>query len=234
MAYARKTKKVMRRRRRAYRKKRYAKRSVLSFSKAPMPNRFATKLRYAESFSINPPTGGVAGTYVFVANGLYDPNVTGTGHQPRGFDQFMTMYDHYTVIGSKITATFTSAGIVGTSGPLTVGIALKDGTLTASNKNDYMEGRNVKSGVLLRAAGSDEAHKITLSKSFSTKKFLGVSHPLSSNVLRGSVSSNPIEDAYFHLFAQIMTGAVDSAPIEVQVVIDYLTVFTEPKQPAQS
>lgn len=234
MPYAKKLKKTYRRKRRSYRKKRYAKRSVLSFTKAPMPNRFATKLRYAESFTLSIPIGGVAGTYLFVANGLFDPNNSGVGHQPRGFDQLMAMYDHYTVIGSKITCTFTTAGLVGVSGPLTVGIALKDSALVASNKNDYMEGRNVKSGVLLRAATSDEAHKITLSKTFSCKKFLGISNPLSSSVARGSSSGNPQEDAYFHLFGQVLTGGADPAAVDCQVVIDYLTVFTEPKQPPQS
>lgn len=229
-----KTKRNFSRKRLYRRKRRYLKRNMLSFSKAPMPNKFATKLRYAESFSLNPPAGGLVGAYIFSANGLYDPNYTGTGHQPRGWDQFMTMYDHATVIGSKITVHFTTAGVVGTSGPLTVGIALKDGTTTASSKNDYMEGRNVRSGILRRNATTDDCYTLSLSKTFSAKKFLGISKPMSSSLLRNSASGNPSEQAWFHLFAQVLTGATDSASIDCQVVIDYLCVFTEPKQPAQS
>ena len=40
-------------------------------------------------------------------NSLFDPDFTGTGHQPYYFDQFATIYQRYTVIGSKLTATFT-------------------------------------------------------------------------------------------------------------------------------
>lgn len=234
MARIKKTPKRYRSKRRAYRKKRYYKRRMLSMSKAPMPNKFATKLRYAESFQIDPQAGGTTGVHLFSCNGLYDPNYTGTGHQPRGFDQFMEMYDHYTVIGSKMTAIFSSVGIAGAGGPLMVGIALKDSTTAPSDKNEYMEGRNVKSGLLKRSVDTGFAYSVKLKKSFSTRKFLGFSHPLSVTEARGSRNLNPIEQAYFHLFAQIVTGTADAPVIECQVVIDYLVVFTEPKQPPQS
>lgn len=215
-------------------KRRYAKRSMLSFTKAPMPNKFATKLRYHEAFTIDPGTAGFAGTYVISHNGLTDPNITGSGHQPRGFDQIMPMYDHYTVIGSKITVTFTSAGIAGSGGPLLVGIACKDSSVTSVDVNDYMEGRNVVSRVLNRSATSAESHSVILSKHCSTKKFLGISAPLANTVIRGDVSGNPAEQAYYHLFAAIVTGTADAPVVEASVVIDYLVVFSEPKQPSQS
>ena len=36
------------------------------------------KLRYCENISVDP-GAGVAGTYTYSANGLYDPNISGTG-----------------------------------------------------------------------------------------------------------------------------------------------------------
>lgn len=210
------------------RKKRYGKNLVLS--KAPVPNKFATKLRYADNIVIQP-LSGLVGVHIFNANGLYDPDTTGTGHQPRGFDEFMSMYDHYTVIGAKITAWFCGSSGSATNSPTVIGIALKDFTNLPTTKNDYMEGRNVVSTLL---AFDNETHEVKrLTKTFSTRKFLGVSKPLASSVLRGSASGNPTEDAYFHIFAQALQPA-NIDPIRVQVVIDYLVVFTEPKQPAQS
>lgn len=229
--YVPKTKKA----RRPPRRRNYRKRNLLSFAKAPMPNKFATKLRYADGYSINPPPGGLIGSQIIVANGLYDPDYTGTGHQPRGFDQLIAMYDHYTVIGAKITATFVGNGGTSPGGPIVVGIALKDAASPPTNKNEYMEGRNVISRVM-RHSSSDASvqDKITLSKAFSAKKFLGVSKPLSSSILRGSAAANPAEEAFFHLFVQVLRGTDDVGEIEVQIVIDYLVVFTEPKQPSQS
>lgn len=65
------------------------------------PVRFRTKMRYNELVSIAS-VGGSLSAYTFVANGLFDPNNTGTGHQPMYFDQAMLIYNHYKVIGSKI------------------------------------------------------------------------------------------------------------------------------------
>lgn len=213
----------------SYRSRR--RRGTFAFNKAPMPNKFPTKLRYQENVSINPSVG-VPGLQVVTANGLFDPNITGVGHQPRGFDQLMAMYDHYTVIGAKITATFMlREGLAYDS--MNVGIALKDAT-GIENLNGYLEGRNVRSRVL---RGSDGAATVvgmtTISMSSSTSKFLGRSKVLADPELKGNVSSNPTEQLYFHIFAQAVQGG-DAQPIDVTYRIDYLVVFTEPKQPGQS
>ena len=58
-------------------------------NKLAFPQSISTKLRYVEK--INMGSIGASSNVVqnqFIANGAYDPNFTGTGHQPRGFDQF--------------------------------------------------------------------------------------------------------------------------------------------------
>lgn len=221
----------IRKARRARRK--YNKRSNrLGFRKAPMPNKFATKLRYSEYSTLNTGAGGTAAAHVVKANGLYDPNYTGTGHQPRGFDQLMTMYDHFTVIGAKISvdwSTNSSASI----GPLQVGISVKDSATTYSDGNDYAEGRNVVSRVIRSTSASGNAGYMHLSKQFSTAKFLGRSKVLADPELKGSVSADPTEGAYFHIWcAPLSTN--DEPALTIKYRVDYLVVFTEPKQPDQS
>ena len=41
-------------------------------------------------------------------NSLFDPNLSGLGHQPRGFDQLMAVYEKYTVVAAKITVCYVS------------------------------------------------------------------------------------------------------------------------------
>lgn len=206
--------------------------AVSSFSKAPMPNKFATKFRYVETtIDLNPGALGTAGVYVFSANGMFDPNITGVGHQPRGFDELMAMYDHYTVVGSKVTVSFSQT--VGNSYYTTsAGIALKDGTTTYSDVNDYLEGRNVVSTVMASST-TDSTRVHTLSKTFSCKKFLGISHPLAEKNVAGNKGSNPSEGAFYHIFCAPL-ASVDDPPMRAQVRIDYLAVLTEPVQPNQS
>lgn len=225
MPYVSKTKKTRRRYHKG--KKRYAKRRMLSFTKAPIPNKFATKLRYADQVNMDPGAAGVAAVLVLSANGLYDPNISQTGHQPRGFDQWMTMFDHYCVIGAKLTCRFISYS---NTEPIIVGINLKDSETTYADKVDYEEGRNCRTQLINSNANEDHRQ---LSLTFSTKKFLGITHPLSSSVARGSATANPTEGAYFHVWGAPF-GTGDVGPFKIQYWIDYLVVFHEPKQPAMS
>lgn len=70
-------------------------RSVLS----PIPARYLTKMKYAESFTL---TGTGLRTQVMNLNSLFDPNRSGIGHQPYGFDQLCgpagsALYNRYRV-----------------------------------------------------------------------------------------------------------------------------------------
>lgn len=58
--------------------------------------------RYCETRVVNGTTGAL-GTYVYSANGLFDPNITGTGHQPYGFDQMIAYYSKCVCESSSIT-----------------------------------------------------------------------------------------------------------------------------------
>lgn len=215
------------------RTRRYSRRVVrYTFSKAPVPNRMATKLRYVEYTTLDPGAAGLAAVHIVTANGCYDPNISGVGHQPRGFDQLMTFYDHYTVVSSKITVDFANPTASATNS-LAIGIALKDNNTPYGNYNDYAEGRNVVSMLLPATTASSGGHVRTLSKTFSTRKFLGVASPLSNAYVRGDVASNPTEEAYFHIYCAPL-GLVDSSYIRIQYRIEYNVIFTEPKQPTQS
>lgn len=51
-------------------------------------------------------TGGAALTYqIYRSNSIYDPDYTGTGHQPRSHDQYALYYRYYRVLGCKIKVT---------------------------------------------------------------------------------------------------------------------------------
>lgn len=61
-----------------------------------LPERIFCKLPYADSFTLDGQSAG-AGTYQFRLGSVFDPNLTGTGHQPRGFDQYAALYSVYRV-----------------------------------------------------------------------------------------------------------------------------------------
>lgn len=67
------------------------------------------KLKYNTVITLDPGNAGTASSiasYSFSANGLYDPDISGTGHQPLYFDNLSALYSKYVVQYSKIRATF--------------------------------------------------------------------------------------------------------------------------------
>lgn len=191
--------------------------------KNPVPTKLKVQLRYFEnSLTIDPTAGGLAAEYVFSANGMFDPNITGVGHQPLSFDQYMAMYDHYTVIASKITV-FARNG--DESYGQMVGVRYSDSQTLESDPRVIIE--NGRCVYRLMDEG-DESDACSVSMGLNIGKVLGRKNVLDEDDLRGSSGGNPAEQAYWHVFG-FPDSNVDSGAIRFSVQIDYIAVFTEPK-----
>lgn len=193
-----------------------------------MPPKYMTQLRYVEDFDImNPPLGGPA-IRIFRANSIRDPYQPLGGHAARGFDQFMAMYNHFTVIGSKCTATF----FLTATENMCMFNSLRAGTGVLTT-NDYLESRSTS---YKYASSTAETHPppTRITKSFSCKSFLGVKSPLSETDVRGSFNDDPVEQAYYHIGAGAIDPLFDPPSVRIAVHLEYLVVFTEPRIPPQS
>jgi len=84
-------KRVVRRRRSGYKSNNIVKRSL-----NPIAQNYVCKLKYATSVITDN-----NGQYVMNLNSLYDPEQSGVGHQPYGYDQLATLYNRYRVIGAS-------------------------------------------------------------------------------------------------------------------------------------
>lgn len=218
------------RRRKAAFKKRpvrtYRKRRNYAPSSSILGSRRVVKMRYNWNGQLQTGAAGVAGVQVFAANGLYDPDITGVGHQPRGFDQLMTLYAYATVIAAKCSVTFMPAD--GQANNYIGGILLSETATADGDFSNIMENRNrVYKPITVNSEGR------TLTKKFSTKKFMGVSHPMSEYSLRTSAAANPAQMAYFHVFVGNPSFA-DGGAVEASIVLEYICVFSEPQNPIVS
>lgn len=74
-----------------------------------MPDRLYTKLRYREQLTFTQTTGSLS-DQVYRPMSLFDPDLTGTGGQPYGFDQWTQFYGYYTVLASGITVEWQVGG----------------------------------------------------------------------------------------------------------------------------
>ncbi|WP_218254000.1 hypothetical protein, partial [Candidatus Magnetobacterium casense] len=99
--------------RKLIRRKRFArrpKRTTVNVNRAlaPIAQRYITKMKYSDVIS----GGALFGDVHMNLNSLFDPNRSGIGHQPYGFDQLATLYNRYRVIscGYRITCATPTAG----------------------------------------------------------------------------------------------------------------------------
>lgn len=196
------------------------------------PKTNMVKLRYVDQITLSPGLSTV-GPWVFCANSLYDPSVTGTGHQPSGFDQWSVFYNHYIVVSSKITvsATLLTAGTESGSVGI-LGITLADDPTSSSNVTTLLEQPTTTHTTL---TFNNQSRPAKISKTYSTKKFYNITN-VSDNFSRlGSViSSNPTEQAFFNVFVGSGNTSLDPPSVNCLVVIEYLAMFSEPKELAQS
>lgn len=244
MAYRRRRRNAARRtyRRRSYRRgrsfRRLRKRHNLPrrMPFAGLPNSRFVKLRYCEEVLLPAAGPSVSSIYTMRANSLYDPNYTGTGHQPRGFDQLMASYNHFKVIKSRINVAFSSSDATGSDPPFYYGICLTDsGNIFGSKTPDYIkESRQCK---VFKAHGSSGGYNgkpwSGCSTWFSHRSFFGGTYAGGNDKFIGDIANNPQEVAYFEIF-QVPQVADSLGSKLALVTIDYWALLTEPKNIAQS
>lgn len=191
-------------------------------------------LRYSEKVSISSAAvTDAVGTHVFSANGCFDPNVTGIGSQPRGFDQLMALYDHYTVTKARIKVRFLNTSA--STRPY-VAIAVRDSTTAFPSLKDMMEydGSIVsKYPVARNAADQGKDMCAYLETYVDIGKFLGRKSVLSDPECKGSASSNPSELVQFHVMVS-STDAAAACAVNAIVTVEYDVILHEPKLPASS
>lgn len=205
----------------------------LKINQHPFPDRYLAKLRYVQQVTINPGIGTL-GINGFRCNGMYDPDSSGLGHQPHGFDQLMAIYDHYTVLSSKCSATFCSTGTTAASTAV-VSININDNTSGPSSVSDRQEQSNSR-WRLLGPLGQNNS-SVTLSKYANMRKLSGLTHTsdlLGDNNYSGNAVSDPNEQSYFEVCAQALNAGDDPAAIDVLVTIEYVAMFTERRTLTQS
>lgn len=203
--------------------------SNISIARNIVPASKLVRLKYTEFISLNPPSGSGLVRHIFRANSCYDPNQTGTGHQPLGFDQWAIFYDHYTVVGSQCKAQFMSQGSSGSIDSCVVGIHLADSSAPLPTTETLLEQPKSKHRMLTNA---NATQGVTVTKNFSAKKFFGLQSIKDNRGLVGaSINANPTEDAYYSVYAAAYDSNLILNPNEIKVVVtvDYLVYFTERK-----
>lgn len=182
-------------------------------------------LRYCDNFLITSTLGSL-GVYSFRANSIFDPDLTGVGHQPMGRDTWATLYNHYVVLGSRIVVKQTSPN----NAEKISGVYLSDDTsLPYTSADGFIE---AKKGTW-KVQNARSVVPATCVSKYSARRFFNVVDVKDNLTRLGSpVGSNPVELAAFNVWA----ASEDSSTVSLRfrVVIDYIVAFSEPVDIAQS
>ncbi len=196
--------------------------TVVNPMKTPWPTRTVTRLDYTDQFDIVC-TSGALSVYTFNSNGLYDPDQTGTGHQPLGFDQYATQYNRYRVLRMDYLVIFGNPAVSYSSFRCTV--AHVNGSTVPSNPAIFEVPYSTQGAVSTYGAPLKLRGSFDLTKLNSDPKKYRVDDRYSA-----LVTGNPAEVMYCHL--GIMPNA--TATLRVHVKFVYHVEFYDIETPGSS
>lgn len=192
------------------------------------PEQLAVRHKYVGAITLTSSTGLFTST-LFSANGMYDPFITGGGGQPLYFDQCAALYDHYTVMASKIRVTAAVNG--STSGPqVYVALITDDDTNTNfTNVADVISDDCKSWGV----TGGVANKPLVLYQNFNATKTYGVKDIPGDSTMSGTSSANPSEQTYYRICMN-ECGFSTTATVNLMIEIEYDAIWRERKDQVPS
>lgn len=223
------------------------------------PKKMCVSLKYVTDIEVPSHEDGAA-PYIFRMNSIFDPDVTSTGHQPFGHDQYQAIYSKYCVIGAKVKVEILSNAITSASGDAgspTFFMYLDDNTTTDNRsitehlevgmKNKYLIS-NIMTGNGSAFARPSRVKTIK----WSARKWLGLSKKTQMITARttgegdetgtgvaatgagAAFGANPSASQSCYLKMKMFDGGDVGNGTRARVTIDYLTVVYDPKEVGQS
>jgi len=187
----------------------------------PFPIRMVASLRYCTTVSVTNSLTPI-GNLNFSCNSIYDPDVSGAGHQPYGHDTYADIYNQYTVLKSrlKVTPTFN-----GSNTPMTYGVGIEASTL-AAGANDVWAERPT-----YQVRGCNQPYSMLGQQPLvcywdRNKRF---PHNDTYRDLSAPFGANPTEIEIFNIVVQRADATTALGTVYMFVEIDYLVEMYEPK-----
>lgn len=220
------------RRKRTYYRRRRAYRRKPRIYQGPVPMARTVTLKYVQAVQLDSASGALSYQY-FRANSIYDPDYTGVGHQPLGYDQWAVFYKYYTVTSSYMRArgapTFPSGT---TTYPIVAGIYLDDDTSGSPGQWEALLEQGRCSGAVANDNPSGNSW-IKLTKGYSARKWFRTGNPVGDDRQTADFGANPTDSVHFMLW-QSSVGSENTRPWDWVVEIWFTCKLTEPLTVDQS
>lgn len=192
---------------------------VLSLRSPGVPTKIITRLRYCDSKTLGNGTTTI-GSHTFRCNSVYDPDFTGTGHQPLYHDQMSLLYQNYKVLKARIVAKgMSSQGV--TLGNICFGLDILDSDNTVDTDPNTIRER---AGSKYKTITPQMPQTVT--GGWNLKK----SKVSDEDGYTALCTANPSNVDYFRIYSFSADGSslLGSSVCSVQIEIDYVVEYFNP------
>lgn len=188
------------------------------------PDKLIVRLRYHEGNSIVSTTGGLS-TYKFRLNSLWDPNYTGTGHQPMYRDTYASIYNHYSVVANTVQVRFVN----NSNAPFWVGAVIEDDSAAQAGVDPIIEQNHSRSHLVTAAGGNSASSAVTIN--WDCKKILGI-NPYTTESYKTPQGEDPGEQSYLIVYAATADSTTNTMLFDV--TMNFTVLMSELITPTQS
>lgn len=186
-----------------------------------IPSKMVMTHKWHETLTLSSESGSLA-SYSILTNGAYAPNQADTDHAVHYFNTLASIYQRYTVIGSRIIVKLapTTANTVAAIG----GLYVNDNAAITPTSLDGMAENIRATSKLIQVGGNNQ---IILRAKWSGKKSFGKSI-LSNNSAGALTNANPTEFDAYTIFVQLLDAGTTQNFV-AQVYVEMICVWQQPR-----
>ena len=169
-------------------------------------------------------TAGVRVVQVFTLNDLNDPNQTGVGAQPEGYDEWCTLYDRWRVVKSHIKITMASFGTTPATNSFRVVLVPLSTATPESSMADAAS--SVYAQQRFTSGATNPVLVMEKTMTMATLKGVSPQAVLDEINYSGATGAGPALGAWWHIYIE-PSDATSTASIACFAEITYITDFYE-------
>lgn len=171
------------------------------------------------------PASGVVFQQVYRGNSPYDPDYTGTGVQPVGFDEYSAFYTNYFCPASRIkVSTIDTSGSAAPVISELVVVPTTSATTLASV--DPMTAAQLPHAIYRITTTHTGSRPTIINTRMTANRIFGTRITPGDTVYQASTTADPSVMWFWHILMQVVDEATTMAAVYVYVEITYDLIFT--------
>jgi hypothetical protein len=155
-------------------------------------------------------------------NSLFDPDTSGIGHQPVGFDQLMALYEDYVVYGVKYRVQFINPDA---SNDVICGVSSTDTINTNADARVYIENGQTEWALMTKQVGGKNFAEFSGYADLSKIHGFDYKQYINSQAFMGQATANPQDRAFLHCWAAAANGSSDPGDQIIYVELQYYAIL---------